>query len=274
MSGTTFYKMSGSGNDFVMLDGRETTPADWSAERIRAVCDRRDGVGADGLLILTPEAPGTVRMTFWNCDGSPANMCGNAALCSTRLSARLGLASEAGMTLATGAGPFPTRCVGKGELAELNLPDFELPAPVRGMAEAPGEQWIRKAVVGVEHLVTRVSDLEGFDLPVRGRSQRFDPAIAPKGANANFIAEPLTAGGPWRIRTYERGVEGETLACGTGTVAAAVSLAAQGEAQLPMTFVSRSGRELQVRATIEGGRATDVWLRGEARLVFTGTLPD
>jgi len=273
VSGTTFYKMSGSGNDFVMLDGRVTTPADWPAERIRAVCDRRDGVGADGLLILTPEAPGTVRMTFWNCDGSPANMCGNAALCSTRLSARLGLAPEAGMTLATGAGPFPTRCVDKGNLAELNLPDFDLPAPVRGMVEAPGEQWIRRAVVGVEHLVTRVSDLEGFDLPGRGRAQRFDPAIAPKGANANFIAEPLTPGGPWRIRTYERGVEGETLACGTGTVAAAVSLAAQGEAQLPMTFVSRSGRELQVRATISGGRATDVWLRGEARLVFTGTLP-
>ena len=89
VSGASFYKMSGSGNDFVMLDGRQTTPADWPAERIRAVCDRRDGVGADGLLILTPEAPGTVRMTFWNCDGSPANMCGNAALCSTRLAAHL-----------------------------------------------------------------------------------------------------------------------------------------------------------------------------------------
>ena len=274
MSGDTFYKMSGSGNDFVMLDGRQTHPSDWSAERIRAVCDRRDGVGADGLLILTPEGDTTVRMTFWNCDGSPANMCGNAALCSTRLAAHLGMVPSTGMTLATGAGPFPTRCVGDGSLAELNLPDFDLPAPVPGMALAPGELWIRKAVVGVEHLVTRVADLEGFDLPVRGRAQRFDPAIAPKGANANFVAEPVSPGGPWRIRTYERGVEAETLACGTGTVAAAVALAALGEAELPLTFASRSGRELFVRATIRGGRATDVWLRGEARLVFSGSLTD
>lgn len=272
MSGESFFKMSGSGNDFVMLDGRTTSPAEWPAERIRAVCDRRDGVGADGLLILTPEGEATVRMTFWNCDGSPANMCGNAALCSTRLAARLGMAPAAGMTLATGAGPFPTRCLDEDDLAELNLPDFDLPAPVPGMALASGEEWIRKAVVGVEHLVTRVRDLEGFDLPARGRAQRFDPAIAPKGANCNFVAEPATPGGPWRIRTYERGVEGETLACGTGTVAAAVGLAASGEAQLPLTFASRSGRELTVRATIEGGRATNVWLRGEGRLVFTGSL--
>lgn len=269
---TSFYKMTGSGNDFVMLDGRQTSPADWPAERIRAACDRRDGVGADGLLILTPEAGNTVRMTFWNCDGSVANMCGNAALCSTRLAAHLGMCSAEGMTLATGAGPFPTRCVGDGDLAELNLPDFDLPAPVPGMALAPGELWIRKAVVGVEHVVTRVADLEGFDLPARGREQRFHPAIAPKGANANFVAAPTTPGGPWSIRTYERGVEAETLACGTGTVAAAVALSALGEAELPMTFASRSGRELFVRATIRGGRATDVWLRGEARLVFTGTL--
>jgi len=270
----TFYKMTGSGNDFVMLDGRETTPAEWSAERIRAICDRRDGVGADGLVILTPEGAGTVRMTFWNCDGSPANMCGNAALCSTRLSARLGLAPAAGMTLATGAGPFPTRCVGEGNLAELNLPDFDLPAPVPGMAAAPGERWIRKAVVGVEHLVTLVDDLEGIDLPARGRAQRFDPAIAPRGANVNFVAAPAAQGTPWRIRTYERGVEGETLACGTGTVAAAVALAADGALELPQTFVSRGGRELTVRARIEGGRASDVWLRGEGRLVFEGRFKD
>ncbi len=274
MSGDIFYKMSGSGNDFVMLDGRKTTPEEWPAERIRAVCHRRDGVGADGLLVLTPEGDATVRMTFWNCDGSPANMCGNAALCSTRLSAHLGLAPASGMTLATGAGPFPTRCVGDGDLAELNLPDFDLPAPVPSMALADGEDWIRKAVVGVEHLVTRVQDLEGFDLPSRGRAQRFDPAVAPKGANVNFIAEPATRGGPWRIRTYERGVEAETLACGTGTVAAAVGLAASGEAQLPLTFMSRSGRELTVRAQIDGGRATNVWLRGEGRLIFSGKLLD
>jgi diaminopimelate epimerase len=271
-TGLRFFKMSGSGNDFVMLDGRTTTPVEWTGERVRAICDRRDGVGADGLAILTPESAGTVRMTFWNCDGSPANMCGNAALCSTRLSARLGLAPAEGMTLATGAGPFPTRCVGTGDLAELHLPDFDLPAEVPGMTAVAGELWIRKAVVGVEHLVTRVADLERFDLPTRGREQRFHPAIAPRGANANFVAAPAAPGGPWRVRTYERGVEGETLACGTGTVAAAVALAANGEASLPLTLKTRSGRNLSVRARLEGGRAVDVWLQGEGRLVFEGLL--
>jgi diaminopimelate epimerase len=272
VSGKSFYKMSGSGNDFIMLDGRSTSPAEWPAERIRAVCDRREGAGADGLLILAPEGPGTIRMTFWNCDGSPANMCGNAALCSTRLAAHLGLAPARGMTLATGAGRFPTRCIGDGHLAELHLPDFDLPAPVPAMQLAPGESWIRKAVVGVEHLVTRVADIEGFDLPARGRAQRFDPAIAPRGANTNFLAEPAAPGGPWRIRTYERGVEGETLACGTGAVAAAVALASLGQASLPLTFLSRSGHELSVRARLEGGRAVEVWLSGEGRLVYRGEL--
>ena len=95
--GTVFYKMSGSGNDFVMLDGRRTRPEEWTADRIVALCDRRLGVGADGLVILTPEAGDRVRMDFWNCDGSRADMCGNAALCSTRLSAFLELAPAAGM---------------------------------------------------------------------------------------------------------------------------------------------------------------------------------
>ena len=124
MKGIVFYKMTGSGNDFVLLDGRTTTLADWPAARIVDVCDRRLGVGADGLVILTPEAPGAVRMDFFNCDGSRAAMCGNAALCSTRLSAHLEMAPATGMRLVTGAGTFMTRCRVEPDLAELNLPDF------------------------------------------------------------------------------------------------------------------------------------------------------
>ena len=89
MRGTIVYKMSGSGNDFVLLDGRATTPAEWPATRVVQLCDRRTGIGADGLVILTPDEPGTVRMAFWNSDGTRADKCGNAALCSTRLSVYL-----------------------------------------------------------------------------------------------------------------------------------------------------------------------------------------
>src|SRR5881296_4492645 len=118
--GTPIYKMTGSGNDFVMVDGRHAAPGDWSPEDIRAVCARGTGVGADGLVFVSPgSAPNAVRMIYFNADGSHAAMCGNAALCSTRLAARLGIARAQGMTLETDAGSYESRCGGPGERAEL-----------------------------------------------------------------------------------------------------------------------------------------------------------
>ena len=270
MSGTPFFKMSGSGNDFVVLDGRVSPPDEWPAERIVAVCDRRHGVGADGLVVLTPEGDDAVRMTFFNADGSRAAMCGNAALCSTRLSARLGLGRAEGMELVTDAGTYRTRCVNPTERAEVNLADVALPVAPAGVSAGPGELAIPFAVVGVPHLVIRVENVDEVDLVGRGRALRFHPALAPAGANANFVSPPKEPGGPWLIRTYERGVEGETLACGTGTVAAALAVAA--EAGLPVSFRSRGGALLSVSAAVAGAHATDVWLCGEGRLVFEGLL--
>src|SRR4029077_2615946 len=114
VKGTVFYKMTGSGNDFVLLDGRSTKPEEWSRERIVRLCDRRSGVGADGLVILSPEDGDAVRMTFYNSDGSRAAMCGNAALCSARLSAHLELGAREGMRLLTDAGVVATRCLDDG----------------------------------------------------------------------------------------------------------------------------------------------------------------
>ena len=270
--GTQFYKMTGSGNDFVILDGRVSPPEAWTTNRIVSVCDRRHGVGADGLVVLTEAGANAARMTFFNADGSRAAMCGNAALCSTRLSARLGLADAAGMTLVTDAGTYQTRCVEPTERAEVNLADVAMPAEVPGIALGPGELAVSFTVVGVPHLVVRVEDVDGVDLLRRGRELRFHPAVGPAGANANFVSAPVAAGEPWLIRTFERGVEGETLACGTGTVAAALAVA--GEAGLPATFRSRGGAILSVSARIDGDRAGEVWLCGEGRLVFEGTLPD
>lgn len=270
--GTPFFKMTGSGNDFVILDGRVSPPESWTTNRIVSVCDRRHGVGADGLVVLTEAGANAARMTFFNADGSRAAMCGNAALCSTRLSARLGLAEAAGMTLVTDAGTYQTRCVEPTERAEVNLADVAMPAEVPGIAPAPGELAASFTVVGVPHLVIRVEDVNAVDLLRRGRELRFHPAVGPAGANANFVSAPAAAGDPWLIRTYERGVEGETLACGTGTVAAALAVAH--EAALPATFRSRGGAILSVSARIEGDRAVEVWLCGEGRLVFEGVLPD
>jgi diaminopimelate epimerase len=265
--GTIVYKMSGSGNDFVLLDGRYTTPQEWTPGRVARVCDRRTGVGADGLVILSPDGPGSVRMTYWNSDGSRAAMCGNAALCSTRLSVYLELAEPGDLCLLTDAGVVRARCLADGDLAEIRLPDFELAAKEPPFELVAGERWMAFATVGVPHLVIRVDDIEAIDLAGRGRALRFDPRLGAAGANVNFVAAPAS-GERWLIRTYERGVEGETLACGTGTVAAAVAAAVREDAELPARFTSRGGQELIVRASVDGRQASDVWLGGEGKLVF------
>jgi diaminopimelate epimerase len=267
--GTPFYKMSGSGNDFVVLDGRRSGADQWPSAQVRAICDRRNGIGADGLVILTPAASGTVRMDYWNSDGSRGAMCGNAALCSGRLALELGMVPPGEFCLLTDAGMVRVRS-SSGEEAEINLPDFAAPQDFSGAPRAAGERWMAVASVGVPHLVIRVDDLEAVDVPTRGRLLRFDPALGPAGANVNFVSPSAGSGGPWLIRTYERGVEGETLACGTGTVAAAAVLASRGEARLPLRFRSRGGLELAVRADLADRQVTGVWLAGEGRLVFRG----
>lgn len=270
MATIPFFKMTGSGNDFVLLDGRGTAPDLWPPERIRAICDRRMGAGADGLVILSPEGEAAVRMHFFNRDGGRAAMCGNAALCSTALAAHLGLADAAGMTLATDAGPLRTRAEPGSWTAELNLPDFAPPVAVPAIGPEPGEAVIELLTVGVPHLVIMVDDVSRVEIRRRGRELRHHPALGEEGANANFISAPARAGEPWRIRTYERGVEGETLACGTGTVAAAVVAARKGLGELPMRFRSSGGPVLTVSARPEDGMVREVWLRGEGRLAYQG----
>jgi len=270
---TEFFKMTGSGNDFVMLDGRVHRVSDWPAERIVAVCDRRNGVGADGFVVLAPVAGTQVRMSYFNSDGSEAAMCGNAALCSTVLATTLGMVPSEGMELVTGAGTFPTRCTGISQ-ASLNLPDFPLPA-VSGIPKGPGELEIWLGIVGVPHLTVLVEDVEKVDLAGRGRELRFHPGAGPAGANVNFVAAaPDPPGGRWLMRTYERGVEGETLACGTGAVSSAVALGGAGRGSLPAVIVCRSGRPLEIRAFLGPTQASQAWLTGEGRLVYRGILSD
>ncbi|MEO8449312.1 MAG: diaminopimelate epimerase [Gemmatimonadota bacterium] len=267
MSATTVYKMTGSGNDFVFLDGRSTSVSDWPADRVRAICDRRRGVGADGLVVLDGTGPGRIRMTYLNADGSRVDMCGNAALCSTRLAQRLGIATG-DMTLESDAGDYAARCVGPAWMAEIGLGDIPLPQ----VAAVPLEAEERRAsfgVVGVPHVVLLVDDVAQAPVVARGRALRYAQQFQPAGTNVNFVSrvpgDPEVA---WQLRTYERGVEAETLACGTGTVASVLALAALGEAAMPCRVRACGGGILSVSGSVEGGVARDVWLRGEGRLVF------
>ena len=264
--------MTGSGNDFVMVDGRVSNPEDWTVEDMRGVCARGTGIGADGLVFVTPTTtPGGARMTYFNSDGSRAAMCGNAALCSTRLAALLGIAAAEGMRLETDAGSYESRCPIEGDRAELHLAPVQPPTEP-ALRLGAGERRAGLAVVGVPHLVVVVEDLEGVDLPRRGRELRFDPALGPAGANVNFIA-PTGQRSVWAMRTYERGIEGETLACGTGAVAAGCLLREWRLADLPATILTRSGLRLGIRAErSKDGGFREVWLEGQARLVFRGVL--
>jgi diaminopimelate epimerase len=261
--------MTGSGNDFVMLDGRVSTPADWTPQDIQAVCARGTGIGADGIVFVAPGShAGAARMIYYNADGSHAAMCGNAALCSTTLAVHLDVGAADGMDLETDAGTYRSRTTEPGR-AEIHLAPIDAPAAVSGLSLAPSERQAVLGRVGVPHLVVLVDDVDEVALMDRGRALRFDPALAPDGANINFISQqPL-----WRMRTYERGVEGETLACGTGAVAAGCAIEGWGLGRLPIDIQSRSGRILTVRATnARGGRYDDVWLVGEGRMVLRGVI--
>ena len=268
--------MTGSGNDFVMVDARVSAPADWSPEDMQIVCARGTGVGADGLVFIGPGSqPGAVRMIYYNADGSHAAMCGNAALCSTTLAVHLSLGSPDGMDLETDAGTYRSRVTEPGR-SELHLAPVETPAAVRGLALAPGERQAVLGRVGVPHLVVLLEDVDDLNLMGRGAALRFDPALAPEGANINFISSGDSRGDTgetWRMRTYERGVEGETLACGTGAVAAACAIQEWGLGRLPINIQTRSGRLLRIQAAkAASGRYDDVWLAGEGRIVFRGVI--
>jgi diaminopimelate epimerase len=276
MIGTIVYKMSGSGNDFVFVDGRASPLSAWTPERILGVCDRHAGVGADGFVVLEPgSVPDAVRFHFFNNDGGRAAMCGNGALCATRVAAHLELARPDGMTLETDAGAYHSRCVeGDGEWAELMLGDLTQFSCPKVKLEG-GEYEARLVQVGVPHLVVLVDDVGAVRLQERGRALRFDQALGPPGANVNFAGRSGSgsAGGvSWTMRTYERGVEGETLACGTGAVASASVLALAGQASLPLDVRTASGRVLRVAGTVEASAVRAASLIGEGRLIFRAIL--
>lgn len=267
-AGRTFYKMSGSGNDFVMVDAVGSPAHDLTLpQRVQAICARGTGIGADGIVLLERSWAADFRMVYLNSDGSRADLCGNATLCSVRLAVELGIMPVGECHVETDAGVLSARLLPTGP--EIDLPPVSDIKPRLPFRLIDGEHWIGFALAGVPHLVVRVDDVERVDVVGRGRPLRYDSSLA-QGANVNFVS-PDGSGG-WRIRTYERGVEGETLACGTGAVATAILLHVNGDAGLETGLLTRSGRTLRVRLeerTLSGWHPT---LAGEARLVFQGVL--
>ncbi|HEX4470186.1 MAG TPA: diaminopimelate epimerase [Gemmatimonadaceae bacterium] len=267
--GRPFYKLTGSGNDFVFVDVRRE-PAGKLAlvDTVRAVCARGQGVGADGIVFFGQGERAPIAIRYLNSDGSVGELCGNATLCAARLATELGIVSaHQDFTIATDSGDVTARF--RDGLPEIDLQPV---VDVQDCFEAElelNETRLGFALVGVPHLVVLCTDLNQVPVVDRGRRLRHLARLA-HGANVNFVSRSTKG---WRIRTYERGVEAETLACGTGAVATALLLAAWGEAGDKVELETKSGRSLHVRHHMDGDSHRGS-LSGEARIVFVGNLAE
>lgn len=253
-----FWKLSGAGNDFVLLSG---LPKGRSAAALaRALCDRRLGVGGDGLLVLSRRLS-RIRLDYWNADGSPA-FCGNGSRCAVIWAAEKGWLKGKEFTLETNRGPLAARLMGKGR-AEVSMPapkGLRLGVNVKTEGRSLQAHYVD---VGVPHAVVFVPDIENVDVEGVGRALRFHKVFGRAGANVNFVEMRKN---DLIIRTYERGVEAETLACGTGVVASAFVARVLGFGGTPVRVMVRGGDVLSVSFG-EGPR-----LEGPGAIVFSGEV--
>jgi diaminopimelate epimerase len=264
-----FTKMNGAGNDFVMVDNRKNQ-AQLSREMIARLCDRHRGVGADGLLAVEPARQGAdFRMRYYNADGGEVEMCGNGARCFTRFAGRLAGLKER-VRFETEAGVISAEFVGENVRLGMSEPkELRLRENIR---LATGTTLTVHSVnTGVPHAVVVVEDLKKVPVMEYGAGLRYHEHFAPKGTNANFIA-PLDAQ-TLAVRTYERGVEGETLACGTGVTASALIFHELTGAKSPVAVHVLGGDVLTVGFEEAGrGAFRNVTLMGPADFVFEGEV--
>jgi len=273
-----FVKMSGTGNDFVIIDHREPfiNPEDQS-EFARLVCRRKLSVGADGLILVEKSATADFCWQFYNGDGSRAEMCGNGARCAARFAFEKGIAPKS-MRFETTAGEIEAFILGEsGSSVKIRL---TAPEDLRLNISLPVgrvEQILHFINTGVPHTVILVNDAGMVPVADWGREVRFHERFQPAGTNANFVQ--VLAGDTLMVRTYERGVEGETLACGTGAVASALIAALLEQANPPVTVITSGGEQLTIHFSLTGegnnrhlDLAAGIFLEGPANVIYEGHL--
>lgn len=262
-----FTKMNGAGNDFVMVDNRDGSRS-LTRDQIAGLCDRHRGIGGDGLIAVegTPEMP---RMRYYNADGGEAEMCGNGARCFARYAARLTGQTEGTLPFLTMAGPITAELL-PGERVRLRMSEPHSLQLAHSLKVEGQDLEVHSFNTGVPHAVVFVSDLENTPVVPWGRALRHHPRFAPAGTNANFAK--VLAPSSLAIRTYERGVEDETLACGTGVVATALIHHLRSQAPSPIAVQVKGGDILEVGFELENGHPKEVTLAGPADFVFEGTV--
>lgn len=260
--------MSGSGNDFILIDNRQRIlDGDRLRDFVRRVCTRKVSVGADGLILLEPSERVHFRWRFFNADGSEAEMCGNGGRCAARFAVLQGIAPER-LSFETLAGIIEAEVHGRRVKLQMVQPSgMELDLRVRIDGDEHRLNFIN---TGVPHVVEFVEEAGRVAVVDRGRKIRFHSQFQPAGTNANFL-QPIDRG-HLKVRTYERGVEDETLACGTGAVASALIAAARGLVDSPVAVETIGGEVLNIHFRLKGEGFERVFLEGDTRLVYEGEL--
>ncbi|MFB0527353.1 MAG: diaminopimelate epimerase [bacterium] len=268
-----FTKMESGGNDFIIIDNRKKALPRGLSRLAVNLCQRRSSIGADGLILLERAEKADYRMRIFNPDGSEPEMCGNGARCLARFAFIKGIAS-AEAVIKTRAGNVQAQVKGKkvkvklGNPSDINL-NFKISLKSRGSKK------INFINIGVPHAVIFVPALNKVDVKNLGRAIRYHQRFVPSGANVNFVT--VQGKNSIYIRTYERGVEDETLACGTGAVASALISGLKGKVSSPVQVRTRGGETLKVEYIIEKdkvriGKFKGVWLEGEVRVVYEGEI--
>ncbi len=263
-----FYKMSGSGNDFIVVDNRTGVVEEKDLNQwIASVCRRKHSVGADGFILIETSEQVDFKWRFFNADGGEVEMCGNGGRCAARLAHLKGIAGP-NLSFETKAGVI------RAEVTDKRV-KLEMPEPSRAKLDYPLEVkgkifTVSSITVGVPHVVIWPMDVEKAPVFEAGSAIRYHERYAPAGTNVNFV-QPLE-NGSFAIRTYERGVENETLACGTGSVAAALVASAKRMTGSPVAIHTRGGEVLKIYFEKHGNDYHNVFLEGDAIVVYEGKL--
>ena len=264
-----FWKLEGAGNDFLGLDGR-AGGFKLNRQLIADLCDRRRGVGADGVLVVEkPKVRGAdFRMRYYNSDGGEAEMCGNGARCFALLARAVSGRKGNVLRIQTQAGLVTLQI--RGQEVQVSMTEPTKLRLGRKLVVAGRKLAVDFLNTGVPHAVLFVRSVRSIDVAKQGRAIRYHSAFAPSGTNVNFVE--IGRGNRIHVRTYERGVEGETLACGTGVAASSILSNLRRGLRSPILVTTRGGDHLRVGFSMVNGQARKVTLQGPARIVYTGVI--
>ena len=255
----TFYKYEGTGNDFVMIDNRTEFFPKANVQLIERLCDRRFGIGADGLILLETHPQYDFKMVYYNSDGNESSMCGNGGRCLVAFAKQMGVISDTAKFEAVDGYHFAT--IDSENNVSLQMKDVDA---------IKNETNYTFLNTGSPHHVELISDLEKLDVKSEGSKIRYSDLYGSAGSNVNFVNQ--IANDIFAVRTYERGVEDETLSCGTGATAVAIAMHQTGKTKNKTIAIKVQGGKLKVNFEENNGNYTKVFLIGPATFVFEGKI--